>query len=790
MENTSENKAKVKWDVWIGPAGMLGCLYLLIRFLSSPGGFSTKTLVPVTSAGQVPDVSYQLTGAGVASICVGIALMLFFLQSLRVWARYYLNRKLIISYLFFAIIPLCTLLVISVMGTRLWIGISNANAIDGTMGIFARDLEGFADSIQQNLTEGIENNKMVTGKKYLDKIISDSRRQKFVGYQYAQLGDILVNVYYLDQQSGGRNLFLIRSADGADDDDLEPGERSRNEGSMYNENRDAEDFESVLPPWMDEKTEHLGIITRGDKMYIQHFSLTPQITGKIIVVASLAIDYDFLKRIQELQEGSITVEHVDGAWSYDYPNTKDSWLWRYILRPLKSTWHLQALDWATGNYNHVSNISFEISPDALMEALNKSNRLHFFHQEQKSFQFQIILYLTLLLWLGICIAYIFGFYLVSYITRSLNLIAWGHENVAMGKLDYRLPYLGKDQIGAMGRSFNSMVGNIESLLDQVTETQKYQEELRIARDIQMSLLPDLDTIPWCKNIAASCIPAREVGGDYYEVVRCEDGQIGIFIADVSGKGTSAAFYMAELKGVLIALRHLWNDPAELMLGMNEILHPALQNNVFISAAYLLLNPADSSGRLARAGHCPAIHLTRSGQTRDIMPPGIAIGLAKNQVFGKIIKVAHFDMEPGDKIVLFTDGLDEMSFHDEMYGIDRLKEIMSANATDGARQLKDTILQDVLGFLSSGEQNDDLTLVVAGLDESSTPGEDEAVPQQEDAAPDQGEPASQKQEDTAPDQGEAASQKQEDTAPEQGEAAPEQGEPAPEQGEPASPQQES
>ena len=82
--------------------------------------------------------------------------------------------------------------------------------------------------------------------------------------------------------------------------------------------------------------------------------------------------------------------------------------------------------------------------------------------------------------------------------------------------------------------------------------------------------------------------------------------------------------------------------------------------------------------------------------------------------GRIIKVAELEMEADDKIILYTDGLDEMTFHNEMYGIERLKQVLGDNATMDAYQLKDAILEDVLNFLSSGEQNDDLTLVVSGL----------------------------------------------------------------------------
>jgi len=148
--------------------------------------------------------------------------------------------------------------------------------------------------------------------------------------------------------------------------------------------------------------------------------------------------------------------------------------------------------------------------------------------------------------------------------------------------------------------------------------------------------------------------------------------------------------------------------------MNEILQPALSSNVFISAAYLLLDPVLKTGILARAGHCPAFHIKPDGTVTELMPPGIAIGIARNEIFGRIIETESFHMGDDDKVVMYTDGLDEMTYHKELYGVGRLKAVLSKNAAMDVHGLRDAILTDVLNFLAGETQDDDLTLVVSGL----------------------------------------------------------------------------
>ncbi len=693
--------ASLRWKTWVGPALLLVCLYLMARlgFSESPLFVKSEDLF---GQGEVPVVHYKPSPRLWGLIGVFLVFLVLCFYTIRQWARYFLNRKLILSYLFFSIVPMVTIILIGLAGVRAWFGISNTLNIERTLELYGAELETFT----QNIHTGFRNETDL-GKNYygrLEAVIRATEESEIISGLHIPAENIRVNAIWLSEKKAGVQRYMVPFY-------YQDGGEALTE-SIYLE--DSEMYERLLPAWLS-RNQWTDIINRDGNLFLQHFSAADFENGEVIILmTSIPVAKAFLNEIREFQPVRITLANKEGNRYIKTDSMSGKWYLRLLLKPLSGKWDVQALNWYSGYYEEYGRMTFELEPAAISDTINQASKLHLFHDEQKKFSFRFIFWIAFLLVIAQFIAVFFGFYLIRYITRSLNVIAYGYEKIKAGRLNYRLPFIGKDQLGSMGRSFNGMVSSIESLMTQVTEKEKYQEELRIARDIQMSLLPNMNELESRDNIAASCIPAQEVGGDYYEILKTEQGETGIFIADVSGKGTSAAFYMAELKGVLLALKHLWGRPRDLMMSMNEILQPALSSNVFISAAYLLLRPGPGRGMMVRAGHCPAFHLKKDGSVQDLMPPGIAIGIVKPLVFAKIMEVAEFDMEPEDRVVLYTDGLDEMTFHQEMYGTRRLKELLRQHPGLPVGELRDLILEDVLNFLSSESQNDDLTLVIAAL----------------------------------------------------------------------------
>src|SRR5438477_8047124 len=153
-----------------------------------------------------------------------------------------------------------------------------------------------------------------------------------------------------------------------------------------------------------------------------------------------------------------------------------------------------------------------------------------------------------------------------------------------------------------------MTASIEDLLRQAAEKKRLEEELRIAHEIQMSLLPQGPLTMAGLSVTALCVPAREVGGDYYDFLPLAGNRVGVLIADVSGKGTSAALYMAELKGLVLSLSQIYHSPRQLLVEVNRIISENLDTRSFITMTYAVIDLIAGTLTFARAGHTPLLYL--------------------------------------------------------------------------------------------------------------------------------------------------------------------------------------
>lgn len=283
-----------------------------------------------------------------------------------------------------------------------------------------------------------------------------------------------------------------------------------------------------------------------------------------------------------------------------------------------------------------------------------------------------------------------------------------------------------DDVAAL-ETFSSQAGLALAnarLFASVIEKERLARELALAREVQQRLLPDeLPRIPGVR-LAAIERPAQTVGGDYYDAVALGDDCVGIVVADVSGKGAGAAFYMAEMKGIVQVASRLTRSPSEFLVRANEALAPSLKRGAFVSVIYGVLDAAAGTLALARAGHCPALLVRRGGEgvrsTRYLRPDGLALGLDRTDLFGRTLQEESLDLTPGDVCILFTDGVVEARRPDgEAYGYDRLAEAARrACEQDEACDplvIRDALLADVSAFAETDEHEDDVTIVVMSWD---------------------------------------------------------------------------
>ena len=298
------------------------------------------------------------------------------------------------------------------------------------------------------------------------------------------------------------------------------------------------------------------------------------------------------------------------------------WSWpraaRRSSRRLQPSWvaMLDFADWETGRTGQAT-LSIGMSIGEIY------NRLSPARLGEMSFGQLLIIVLIVvgLLFLFIqFVALIFGLALARSITGSIHELFVGTVQVQKGDFSHKIEVKARDQLGELANSFNTMTSRLTSLLAEMAEKKRLEEELRIARDIQMSLLPQGPLRMAGLQMTAHCSPAREVGGDYYDFFAIDEQRVGILIADVSGKGTSAALYMAELKGLMLSLTQIHTSPRELMVAANRIIADNLDARSFITMTYAVLDMRARTMTYARAGHTPLIHLTGHGLSRRAQDP--------------------------------------------------------------------------------------------------------------------------------------------------------------------------
>ena len=311
-------------------------------------------------------------------------------------------------------------------------------------------------------------------------------------------------------------------------------------------------------------------------------------------------------------------------------------------------------------------------------------------------------------------ALVMGGALARSITYAVHELFVGTERVREGDFTHRIRVYSEDQLGDLADSFNRMSGSIEHLLHVQREKQRLDDELRIAREIQKSLLPIQPPVMPGLALADLCEPAREVGGDYYDFFELGPGRLGVLVADVSGKGTSAALYMAELKGLMLALSRTETSPRRLLTAVNHLLAAHLDNRSFVTAVYAVVDLQEMTLTFSRAGHTPIMVVSR-GREEVLLPGGMVLGLripGASERFEKLLEEYTRPLTPGDVIVLYTDGITEaMDFEGNLFGEEALARVLRASHTQDPAAIRERVIRDVRAFVGDAEPHDDMTMVV-------------------------------------------------------------------------------
>jgi sigma-B regulation protein RsbU (phosphoserine phosphatase) len=448
-----------------------------------------------------------------------------------------------------------------------------------------------------------------------------------------------------------------------------------------------------------------------DALFVRAVVLTP--AGDQVVIADLPLDSDAILRLQEKTGMRIAAVTVGATSRGQAPATGLGSLFRRTVA------FMDATDWRTGASTRVS-ISLDAPLGSLYQrmAAVQSAQLGASLGGRDGFLILLVAFGVLCLVIQGSALFLGGF-LARSITHAVHELFAGTEQVRQGDFTHRIHIESRDQLGDLADSFNKMSASIEHLLQVEREKNRLEDELLIARKIQQSLLPAFVPQMAGLSLADLCEPAREVGGDYYDFFDLGPRRLGVLVADVAGKGTSAALYMAELKGLMLALSQIHRSPRALLVAMNHLLADHLDNRSFITMIYAVIDLEAGTLTHARAGHTPLL-IVSGGCSEVVIAEGMVLGLrlpGASERFQTMLQEHTRPIRPGDVVLLYTDGVTEaMNAAGDLFGDEALASVVAAHHTLDAPGIRERVLRDVKAFVRDAEPHDDMTMIVIKIND--------------------------------------------------------------------------
>jgi sigma-B regulation protein RsbU (phosphoserine phosphatase) len=307
-------------------------------------------------------------------------------------------------------------------------------------------------------------------------------------------------------------------------------------------------------------------------------------------------------------------------------------------------------------------------------------------------------------------------YIARKITNPLGELSDSALEIASGNLDIMLPEItSSDEVGDLTNSFRVMKTSLKEYIENLTTTtaakERIESELRIAHDIQMSILPKLfPAFPERPefDVFASIEPAKEVGGDLYDFFFVDDTHFCFLLGDVSGKGVPAAFFMAVTKTLLKVVCEKGLDPGQVLTKVNSDLAAENDSCMFVTLFLAIMDIETGETQYANAGHNPPIYLPCGGKPEWIPPLGEPVaGVMEDMEYS----TKTMTLNCGDIIFIYTDGVTEaMNPEKELYSDQRLMDLLIDTDKPFAPELVKTIDDSIKVFTRGAEQSDDITML--------------------------------------------------------------------------------
>jgi serine phosphatase RsbU (regulator of sigma subunit) len=309
--------------------------------------------------------------------------------------------------------------------------------------------------------------------------------------------------------------------------------------------------------------------------------------------------------------------------------------------------------------------------------------------------------------------------IIQAVLDEVGVLRKAADEFGAGRLDYRVPVTGRDELGVLARSFNDMAANLERQRKELIAAERLEEDLAVAREIQQRFLPQQAPGVPGLDVAGTSIPSREVGGDLFYWFTHDDGSLGIALGDVAGKSVPAALLMSN---VLSALRAQAAERVDLSTSLertNRLMIEQIEPGRFVTLFYGEADPARGVLRYASAGHNPPLLLRAGGAVEWLREGGVPLGVVPAATY----RTVEIPFVTGDTLVVFSDGVTEAQGPrgtapapggepmPELFGDDRLLRATTVLVGRSARETLEGLLERLRAFAAGVEQADDVTIVV-------------------------------------------------------------------------------
>jgi serine phosphatase RsbU (regulator of sigma subunit) len=297
-------------------------------------------------------------------------------------------------------------------------------------------------------------------------------------------------------------------------------------------------------------------------------------------------------------------------------------------------------------------------------------------------------------------------------TEHVSSLSDGVRQLAGGDFRARVPVRSKDEFGTLAASFNKMAEDLEHNQALVVEQERLRRELELSRQIQTEMLPRAPLRLGTAEIKGLSIPAREVGGDFFNYFALSDGRLALLVGDVSGKGVSAALLMANVQATLRARLPLETDLARLADGLDREIDENTPKSVYVTLFLGILDIERPMLRYVNAGHNPQFILRHCGGIEALSSTGMPVALYAGQGYQE----AAVQIAAGDLLFFYTDGLVETENESgDMFGAERLQTLLAGEHEQRIDTVLERVDASVRSFRGKAEQFDDATMMALRID---------------------------------------------------------------------------